>query len=238
MRIGVRREMQPCVAHLEPVGLHGDRLFAFQQPHDGVHRLQHARTLRAGFDAEHVGVGGQRARPAAHHRPAARHVVELHEALRHHERMMIRQAGHAGAEFDVLGAFGGGGDDQFGQGDQFPAGGVMLADPGFVVAQPVQPLEQLDIAVDRQRRVFPDPMERCQEDAELHAAMGHVPVLHVSCRRPHVQRPPPVAKPGSSAYPPRSRLPFRPCGRHARQRGYAEHVIARGCTLDLDRTAA
>jgi hypothetical protein len=49
----------------------------------------------------------------------------------------------------------------------------MFADPGFVVAQPVQPLEQLDIAIDRQRRVFPDPVERCQEDAELHAAMGH-----------------------------------------------------------------
>ena len=45
-RVAVRRQVQPRVAHLEPVGLHGDRLFAFQQPHDRIHRLQHARPLR------------------------------------------------------------------------------------------------------------------------------------------------------------------------------------------------
>ena len=115
MRIGVGREMQPRLVQLEPVGLHRDRLLAVQQPHDRVQRLQHARTLRAGFDAQHVGVRRQRARAAAQHGAAARHVVELHEALRHHERMVIRQAGHAGAEPDVLGALGGGGDEQFGQ---------------------------------------------------------------------------------------------------------------------------
>ena len=122
MRIGVRREMQPRIVHLEPVGLHRDRLLAFQQTHDRVHRFQHARTLRARFDAEHVGVRGQRAGPAAQHRAAARHVIELDETLRDQERMVIRQAGHAGPEPDVFGPLGGGGDDQFGQRDQFPAG--------------------------------------------------------------------------------------------------------------------
>ncbi len=67
-----------------------------------------------------------------------------------------------------------------GERDQLPPGGMMFADPGFVVAKPVQPLQQLYVTVDRQRRVFADAMERCQEDAELHAAMGHARILHVS----------------------------------------------------------
>ena len=54
------------------------------------------------LDAHHVGVGRQRARAAAEHGPAARHVVELHEALRHQERVVIGQARDAGAEHDVL----------------------------------------------------------------------------------------------------------------------------------------
>ena len=94
-----------------------------------------------------------------------------------------------------------------GERDQFPAGGMMLADPGLVVAEPVQPLEQLDIAVDRQRRVFADAMERCQEDAELHAAMGHC-VFSTSRRPCIVQRPAPVAKPGHS---------WQPCAKRRRR---------------------
>ena len=102
----------------------------------------HARPLRRRLDAQHVGVRRQRARPAAQHGAAARHVVELHPALRHQERMVIRQAGHAGAQPDVLGALGRGGDDHFRRGDHFPAGGMVLADPGLVVAELVEPLDQ------------------------------------------------------------------------------------------------
>ena len=46
MRVGVGRQVQPRLAHLEPVGLHRHRLVARKQPHDGVHRLLHARPLR------------------------------------------------------------------------------------------------------------------------------------------------------------------------------------------------
>jgi hypothetical protein len=53
-----------------------------------------------------VGVAHQRAGPAAQHDPPARHVVELHEALRHEEGMVIGQARHAAAQADVAGASG------------------------------------------------------------------------------------------------------------------------------------
>ena len=169
--------MQAGVAHLEPVGLHRHRLFALEQAHDGVHRFQHAWALRAGIDPQHVSIRRQRTGAAAHHRPAARHVVELDETLRHHQRMMVRQAGHAGAQADVLRPFRGSGDHQFRQGNQFPTGGMVLADPGFVVAKPVEPFQQLHIAGDRQCRVFADTMERGEEDSEFHAATGHGRVL-------------------------------------------------------------
>ena len=85
----------------EPVGLHRDRLAA-QQRHDRVERLVHARPLRVGGDAEHVRVGGELARTAAEHRAAAREVVEQHEAIGEHQRVVIGERVHAAAEPDVL----------------------------------------------------------------------------------------------------------------------------------------
>ena len=82
VRMRVGRQVQARLPQLEPVGLHGDRLLALEELHDGVERLVHPRPLRHRLDAEHVGVGHQRARAAAEHGAAARHVVELHEALR------------------------------------------------------------------------------------------------------------------------------------------------------------
>jgi len=105
---GEGSEVQPRLLELEPVGLHGDRLLAFQQRHDGGERLLHAVALGRGIDAHHVGVRRQRARAAAQHGPPARHMVELHEAVRDHQRVMIRQAGHARAEADVARSLDGG----------------------------------------------------------------------------------------------------------------------------------
>jgi len=46
-------------------------------------------------------------------------------------------------------------------------------------------------------------MERCQEDAEFHATMGHMPVLHVYSSAGIVQRWAPVAKTDGPAQQPR-----------------------------------
>ena len=126
-----------------------------------------------GLDPHHVGVGHEGAGPAAEHRAPARHVVELDEALGDQERMVVGQARDARAQHDVPRALGGGGDHDLGRGDQLPPRRVMLADPDLVVAQVVEPLDQLHVAVDGERRVLPDAVERSEEDAELHAAMGH-----------------------------------------------------------------
>ena len=46
-------------------------------------------------------------------------------------------------------------------------GGMMLADPGFVIAEPVEMIDQLQIALDAQRRVLVDRMKGREEDAVL-----------------------------------------------------------------------
>ena len=78
----------------------------------------------------------------------------------------------AGAEADVLGALRGGGDEDLGRGDDLVAGRVVLAEPGLVEAEVVEVLDQLEVALERQRRVLADRVERGQEDPELQSAVG------------------------------------------------------------------
>ena len=167
------RQMQARLAQLEPVGLHGDRLVTAQQGHDCGQRFIHARPLSDWFDAEHVGVGGQGAGAAAQHGAPAGHVVELYEALGHQQRMVIGQAGHARAQHDVPCALGGSRDHQFRRGNQLPAGRVVLADPGLVIAEVIEPLDQLHVAGEGQGGIFADSMEGRQEDSKLESTMGH-----------------------------------------------------------------
>ena len=180
VRVAIRAQVQPGVAHLEPVGLARDGSVAAQQRHDRLQRLVHATPLGGRVDAQHVGVRHQRAGSAAQHGPAARHVVELDETLRHQERVVVWQAGHAGAEADMPGPLRRRGDHQLGRGDDLPAGRVMLPNPGLVVAQAVEQLDHLDVAGDGQGRVVAPAVERGEEDAELHATSGHRGVLRVS----------------------------------------------------------
>src|SRR5687767_2980266 len=49
----------------------------------------------------------------------------------------------------------------------------MLADPDLVVTEVVEPLDELHVPREGQRGVLADAMERGQEDAELHAFVGH-----------------------------------------------------------------
>ncbi len=66
----------------------------------------------------------------------------------------------------------GGGDEDLGRGDDLVAGRVVLAEPGFVEAELVEMLDQLQIALERERRVLADRVERGQEDPELQSAVG------------------------------------------------------------------
>ena len=173
VRVGVGREMQPRLAELEPVGLHAHGLLAAQERHDGVERILHSLALGDGLDAHHVRVGDEGARPTAEHRPPARHVVELDEALRDEEGVVVGQARDARAQHDVARALGGGRDHDLGGGDQLPPRRVVLADPDLVVAQVVEPLDQLHVSIDGERGVFADPVERGEKDSELHPSVSH-----------------------------------------------------------------
>ena len=146
------------------------RLVAAQQAHDDVevHVHQLARVRRA--EADHGRVGRQRPGADAEHRAPARQVVEQDHALGHPQRVVVGQRGDAGAELDVARALGGGGDEDLGRGDDLAAGRVVLADPRLVVAEAVEVLDQLEVALERQRRVLARRVERRHEDAEAQPA--------------------------------------------------------------------
>ena len=87
--------------------------------------------------------------------------------------MRIRQRPHAGAEPDVFRAFRRDGDDNLGRGDRLDTAGIMFADPCFVEAESVAHGNDLEVAVEQQRRVFGKRMLRRHEHAEADVGCGH-----------------------------------------------------------------
>jgi hypothetical protein len=148
-----------------------DRLTA-QQRHDHVECFVHARALLVSGNAEHVRVRRQLTRSAAEHRATARQMVEQHEPVRQHQRVVIRQRVHAAAEANVLRARRGGRDEHLGRSDDLVAAGVVLADPRLVEAEPIEMLEQLEVALEREGRILPGWVKRCHEKAEAHDAIS------------------------------------------------------------------
>ena len=73
----------------------------------------------------------------------------------------------------MAGALGDGGDEDLRRGDDLRAGGVVLADPGLVPAELVEVHDEVEVALDRQRRVLAGLVERRHEDAEAQS-VGHV----------------------------------------------------------------
>ena len=124
---------------------------AFQQ---NLERFVHAIPLAGDRNAHHMRIGRQSAGTDAKHHPPSGHVVELVHPVGQHQRVVIGQGGHARAEPDMARAFGGEGDKHFRAGDQFIACGMVLADPGLVIAKLVHPRDQFQIALQRQGGVF------------------------------------------------------------------------------------
>src|SRR5262249_15147103 len=98
--------------------------------------------------------------------------VELHDALRHVERVMVGQRNDAGAKPDAPGALGGHGQEQLGRGDHLPAGGMMFAAPELVEAKSVEMPGQSHVALKLQSRVFANRVMRRQECAETDTVHG------------------------------------------------------------------
>ena len=146
-----------------------DRLGLCKQTLDYTQGLVHAPALGDGLDAHHVRVGRQSAGADAHHHTSAGHVVEQHHPVGDHQRMVIGQADDAGAQLDVPGPLRRGGDEDLRRGYRLPAGAVVLSDPGLVEPQVVQPLNRLQVALERESGVVAQLMEGRHEYAEFHS---------------------------------------------------------------------
>ena len=174
MRLRVGPQVQQRVVQLEPIRLVADRLRLREQPHDDVQRFVHPLPLAHHVHPEHDGIRRQGARPHAHHHAPPREVVEEYHAVGDHQRVVIGQADDPGAELDVPGPLGSGSHEHFRRGNGLPATTMVLTDPGLVEPQIVEPLEQLQIALQAEGRVLSEPVERRQENPELHpCGQGH-----------------------------------------------------------------
>ena len=161
-------QVQPRVPERPALVLEADRLVGAQQPHDDVEPLveQAPRILLA--QADHRAVGGQRARPHAQHHAPPRQVVELHDALGDPERVVVGDRHHARAQLDGARALRGHRDHQFGARADLGAGGVVLPEPHLVVGAAVEPLDQLEVLLQREGGVDAGLVEGGEEDAEAH----------------------------------------------------------------------
>src|SRR5262245_60010997 len=99
-------------------------------------------------------------------------MVEQHCSLGYPQGVVIADADHAGAELDVASALSRGGDEDLGRGDDLAAGRMVLADPGLIPAEPVEMLDQSEVALQRQCRVLAGGVERGHEDSEA-KPVGH-----------------------------------------------------------------
>jgi hypothetical protein len=160
------QQLQRGVLEREPVGPVRDALAA-HEPADDPDGLVLAVAEQHRIDPERVGVRRQRARPGAEDRPPAGHVIELHQPLRHVERMVVGQGDDPRAELDALRPLARGGEEHLGRPDGLPAARMMLAAPELVVPEPVEMLDEIEIAAELQHRVLADRMVRGEKGAEV-----------------------------------------------------------------------
>ena len=177
VRVRVRAQLAGGVRQVEPVGSFGHGL-AVEQPQDDLEALLHAVSLCRHRDPEHRRIGRQQSGPDTEHDASLGLVIELDDAVRDHQGVVVRQRHHAGAESDALGSFGSGGDEQLGAGDDLVARRVVFADPCLGVSESVEVFHQFEVALDGQRRVLVDGVERCQEDAVVHSRSTDGCVAH------------------------------------------------------------
>ena len=117
--------------------------------------------------------------PDTEHHPAPCQVVEKHHPVGHDERVVVGQRDHPGSELDPLCTLGCRSDEDVGSGNRLVAVGVVLSDPRLVVAELIEPVDQLEIAVDRQRRVVRRIVEGPDERPESHWLIHRLQLLRV-----------------------------------------------------------
>jgi len=102
--------------------------------------------------------------------------------------VVVWQARHARAELDVAGAVDRLGDRELRRGDDLHSSGMMLADPRLVKAEPVEPLDQFEVAAPSpasgSRRAGGNGQGRCRSSSRgapsLYPCWGHAFILYRS----------------------------------------------------------
>ena len=86
-------------------------------------------------------------------------VVELDDAIRHHQRVVIGQRYDASAEADEFRALGGDRDKDFGGADDFESRRMVLTDPGLVKPEPtaLKPVPVIQLKDETDRVTFSKP---------------------------------------------------------------------------------
>src|SRR5437016_3408279 len=82
--------------------------------------------------------------------------------------MVVGQRDHARPELDMTRPSGRRRYEYLRRCNRLPPGTVVLTYPGFVVAQGVELLNELEVAFESKRWILAQRVERSQEDAELH----------------------------------------------------------------------
>ena len=161
------RQLEPRVPQREPVSLEVYRLLAPEQEEDGLESLFHHVPLLRHLDAHHERVGWQGTWTHAEHDPATGEVIEQLHAVGQHQWLVVWERRHASPEPDVPSALRRHGDEDLGRRDYLVAGGMVLADPRLVEAEPVEVDDQVEVAPEAERWVLAHRVERREEDAEV-----------------------------------------------------------------------
>src|SRR5258705_12462278 len=108
-------------------------------------------------------------------------MVEMPHALVDVEGMEIRQRDYAGDEPDAFGALAGSGQKHLRRRDGFPARGMMLAAPEFIVAECIELLDQIEVAAKLQHRMLANGVMRGEKGSEFQARHGFFLRTYCSC---------------------------------------------------------
>ena len=135
--------------------------------HD-VDGLDHHGVAVRLHDAEHLEIRRQAAGAHAHDVAPLRQMVEHRDLARRDRRVVLRQADHAGAADDPLGARQHVGEEEQRRGDLLGGRGIMFAHPGLREAEPVGVDDRVDVLHQGLVVVPPGVVDRHHEQAQLH----------------------------------------------------------------------
>ena len=152
----------------EPVAHVVKRLGLGKEAHDYPERLGHHLPQTAGVEPKHQRIGKMPAGSDAEVDAPPGQVVKQDDPIGDNERMVVRQADRSRPEADVPGPLSSHREKEFWAGDWLPAAAVVFADPHFVVAERVEPLDEFEVSMERQRRVVVRRVKRGHEGAEAH----------------------------------------------------------------------